>query len=142
MEHDAECAQTEVVWHDYLTRSCSLTFMSKHSINFNRMLEERQILLSLQKDLKMREVKMAEEQARVLCSFNVQDLPVELEDLRVRVAGVQDEHDAKDGELLALVVEASNALVDLGILPIPDIPQFPKMAQDVLTAVGVILECM
>jgi hypothetical protein len=46
------------------------------------------------------------------------------------------------GELSALVVEASNALVDLEMLPIQDIPQLPKMAQEVLKAEGVILECM
>jgi hypothetical protein len=49
MERDAERAQTKVIWQDYLTRSCALTSSFKHSINFNRMLEERQILLSLQK---------------------------------------------------------------------------------------------
>jgi hypothetical protein len=54
MEHDVECAQTEAVRQNYLTRSRALTSNSKHSINFNWMLEEHQILLSLQrKDLKM-----------------------------------------------------------------------------------------
>jgi hypothetical protein len=43
----SECAQTEAVRQDYLSRSSTLTSHSKHSINFNRMLEERQILLSL-----------------------------------------------------------------------------------------------
>jgi hypothetical protein len=42
-----EHTQTEVVLHDYLARSRALTSSSKHSINFNMMLEERQILLSL-----------------------------------------------------------------------------------------------
>jgi hypothetical protein len=41
---------------------------------------------------------------------------MELEELHARVAGVED------GELSALVVEASNALVDLGMLSIQDIP--------------------
>jgi hypothetical protein len=60
MEHDAEHAQTEAVWHDYLIRSRTLTLSSKHFINFNKMLEERQILLSLQKkDMKMWEAKLA-----------------------------------------------------------------------------------
>jgi hypothetical protein len=49
MEHHAEHAQTEAVQHDYLTKSCTLTSYTKHSLDFNRMLEEHQILPSLQK---------------------------------------------------------------------------------------------
>jgi hypothetical protein len=56
------------------------------------MLEERQILLSLQEmDLERWEVKLAEEQARDLHSFDGQDLSVDLEELRVCMTGVQDE---------------------------------------------------
>jgi hypothetical protein len=52
------------------------------------MLEECQILLSLQKkDLKVREAKLAEEQACDLYFFNGRDLPVELEELCMLVAG-------------------------------------------------------
>jgi hypothetical protein len=40
----------------------------------------------------------------------------------MRMARVKDEHAAEAIELLALVVEASNALVDLRMLPIRDIP--------------------
>jgi hypothetical protein len=46
---DVEPAQTKVVQQDYLTRSHALTSSTKHSLNFSRMLEECQILLSLQK---------------------------------------------------------------------------------------------
>jgi hypothetical protein len=46
----------------WVLQSCALTSSSKHSIYFNRMLEECQILLSLQrKDLKIQEAKLAEE---------------------------------------------------------------------------------
>jgi hypothetical protein len=38
------------------------------------------------------------------------------------VAGVEDEHAAKAGELSALVIEASNALIDLMMIPIQDVP--------------------
>jgi hypothetical protein len=34
----------------------------------------------------------------------------------------------------------SNALVDLGMLPVQDIPQLPKSAQEVLMAAGLLLE--
>jgi hypothetical protein len=39
-----------------------------------------------------------------------------------------------------LVVGISNALVDLEMLPIWDIPQLPKIAQKILTAAGLIPE--
>jgi hypothetical protein len=57
---------------------------------------------------------------------------LELNELHVRVAGVEDERAAKARELSALVMEASNALVDLGMLPIKDIPQLQKIAQEVM----------
>jgi hypothetical protein len=40
------------------------------------------------------------------------------------------------------VMEISNSLVDVGMLPIRYIPQLPKMAQEVLAAAGLILECL
>jgi hypothetical protein len=87
------------------------------------MLEVRQILLSLQEtDLEVREVMLVEEQALNLYSFDEWDLSVELEENRMRVTGVEDEHTAKAGELSTLVMEALNALVDLRMLPIQDIP--------------------
>jgi hypothetical protein len=61
---------------------------SNHSINFNRMLEECQVVLSLQEtDLELQEVKRVEEQACDLHSFDGRDLSVELEELRARVVG-------------------------------------------------------
>jgi hypothetical protein len=106
-------------------------------------LEECQILLSLQKmDLEVRKAKLAEEQACSLHSFNGWDLPVELEELHARLAGVEDEHVLEAGKLSRLVVEISNALVNLGMPLIRDIPQLPKMAQEVLVAASLILECL
>jgi hypothetical protein len=78
------------------------------------MLEERQILLSLQKkDLKVQEAKLAEEQAHNLYSLDGQDLLAKLEELHVRVAGVDEERAANAAELAVLVVEASNIPVVL-----------------------------
>jgi hypothetical protein len=53
---------------------------------------------------------------------------------------VQDERATKSRRLLELVTEVSNTLVDLGTLPIQNIPQLPKMTQEVLAVVGLILE--
>jgi hypothetical protein len=115
--------KTKVVQQDCLTRTRTFTSNTKHSINFNTMLEVRQILLSLQEiDLEVREVMLVEEQALNLYSFDEWDLSVELEENRMRVTRVEDEHTAKAGELSTLVMEALNALVDLRMLPIQDIP--------------------
>jgi hypothetical protein len=43
---------------------------------------------------------------------------------------------------LELVMEVSNNLVDLGTLPIRDILELPKMAQEVLAVASLILECL
>jgi hypothetical protein len=62
-------------------------------------------------------VKLAEEQACHLHSYDRRDLSAELEKLRVQVARDEDEHAIAARALLMLVMEASNTLVDLGMLP-------------------------
>jgi hypothetical protein len=114
MELDGEHAQIDAIWQDYFTRSRSLTSSSKHPINLNKMLEERQILLSRQKkDLKVWVAKLADEQVRGLHSFIGRDLPTDLEELHVCMAEVEDERAAEAGELSTLIIEACNTLVDL-----------------------------
>jgi hypothetical protein len=62
MERDTACTQAEAARQDYRARLCASTSSSKHSINFYRMLQERQRLVSLQEtDLEVREMKLAEE---------------------------------------------------------------------------------
>jgi hypothetical protein len=39
VEHNAESTQAEATWQDNIARIRALTSSSKHSINFNRMLE-------------------------------------------------------------------------------------------------------
>jgi hypothetical protein len=46
------------------------------------------------------------------------------------------------GRLAILVRDVSKVLVDLGMPPIPGITQDPRTTDDVLEAVGTILECM
>jgi hypothetical protein len=123
MECDAEHAQAEVAQQDYLARMHTFTSSSKHSINCHQMLEECQILLSLSEmDLEVREVKLVEEQVRGLHSFDGWDLSAEQGELHTRVAEVEDEHIVEAKKLSMLVVGISNALVNLGMLPIQDIP--------------------
>jgi hypothetical protein len=52
---------------------------------------------------------------------------------------VEDEV-AEAVELLRLVMEISDALVDLGVFLIGDTPRLPKSAREVLAAVTLILE--
>jgi hypothetical protein len=56
---------------------------------------------------------------------------VELEEVREHVLVVQPSRS---------VMEISNALIDLGMFPIQDIPVHPKSTQDVLTAASLVLE--
>jgi hypothetical protein len=67
---------------------------------------------------------------------------VELEELRERMAGVENEFATEAMQLSRSVMEISDALVDLGVFPIRDIPLQPRSAQDVMTAVSLILECL
>jgi hypothetical protein len=85
-------------------------------------------------------VKLVEEHARDIHCSDEQNLPVELEELSVCVVGVEDKRAVEAEKLSKLVVDISNSLVDLGTLPIRDIPQLSKMAQEVLVAVRLILE--
>jgi hypothetical protein len=71
---------------------------------------------------------LAEEQAHGLQPFDGRDLPVKMEELRACVASVEDDHAIEAGKLSMLVLGISHALVDLGMLPIWDIPQLPKIA--------------
>jgi hypothetical protein len=82
-----------------------------------------------------------EEQVCDLHSFDGRDLLVELQELHTRVADVEDECTIEARELSQLVMEISNTLVDLWMVPIRDIPQLPKMAQEVLAVASLILEC-
>jgi hypothetical protein len=110
----------------------------QYSFNFDWILEERLILLSLHETyLERREEKLEEEQAHGLHSFDRRDLLAELHEL---VAGVESERAAEAVTLSQSVMEISNALVDLGVFPIWDIPKHQKSARDVLTMAGLVLE--
>jgi hypothetical protein len=79
-------------------------------------------------DLEVQEVILAEEQTCILHHFDGRDLSAELEEIHVHVDGIGGERAAKAGQLSHLVAEISNALVDLGMLPVQDIPQLLKLA--------------
>jgi hypothetical protein len=87
-----------------------------------------------------RQEKVAKEQAPSLYSFDGRDLSVERKELRERVTGVLSKRIVEAVQLSWSVMLISDALVDLGVFPIQDIPAHPKSAQDVMRVVGLILE--
>jgi hypothetical protein len=56
------------------------------------------------------------------------------------VARIESKRAAEAVQLSRLIMEISEALVDLGVFPIRDIPVHPKLAQDVLTATSLVFE--
>jgi hypothetical protein len=70
----------------------------------------------------VQEAILAEEQAHSLHFFRGCDLLAELEGLCVCMDRAEVEHATEAGQLSRLVTEISNALVDLGMLPIREIP--------------------
>jgi hypothetical protein len=90
----------------------------------------------------VQEAILAEKQVRGLHPPDGRDLSVELEETRACVDGINGEHAAEAERLSQLVMGISNALVDLGMLPVQDIPQLPKSAREVLMAARLILELL
>jgi hypothetical protein len=85
---------------------------------------------------------LAEEKAWGLYSFDGRDLSVKLEEFREQVVGVESECVAEAVQLSWSVMKIFDALVNLDVFPIQDIPEGPKSAQDVLTAADLISECL
>jgi hypothetical protein len=95
----------------------------KHSLSYNKMLEETKVLPDKQKrDLKVREAALTEAQACGLYPHSGWDLLEESEELRECMAGVKDEHITKAEELVVLGTEASKALLDLNLPPFQGVP--------------------
>jgi hypothetical protein len=65
---------------------------------------------------------------------------MELVELQWRFKEAEVEHVGEVSQLAVLVRDVSNVLVDLGMPPIPRLPQDPRAAGDILEVVGTILE--
>jgi hypothetical protein len=141
MECDAEHDWVNVVQQDYRARWCASTTAHWRSVYFNQVLCGHQFTSSVREmDLEWWEEKLAEEKVRGLYSFDGRDLLAELEKLRERVAGVENKRATEAVQLSRSVMEIFDALVDLGVFPIRDIPAQPKSAKDVLAVVSPVLE--
>jgi class 3 adenylate cyclase len=69
-------------------------------------------------DLEVQEAVLAKEQVRDLLPSDRRDLPIELKEIRACVDGNERERASEVGQLSQLVMGISNALVDLGMVPI------------------------
>jgi hypothetical protein len=63
-----------------------------------------------------------------------------LEELRMHMVGIEDERATEAVGLSRLVMEITDALINVGLFPIRDIPWLPKSTQEVLALTGLILE--
>jgi hypothetical protein len=114
---------------------------SKKLTDLGRTLEECQIILCLQEvDLEVQEAILAEELERGLHPTDEQDLSVELEKACARVDRINGECAIEAEQLSWWVMRISIVLVDLGMLPIQDIPQLTKSAREVLLVVELLLK--
>jgi hypothetical protein len=119
VECDVDHDRAEAIRLDYRARLHASTAGHQRSLDFDRVLCERQFILSVQGGggLEQREEKLAKDQARGLYSFIERNLSVELEKLRESVAGVEDERAVEAVQPSWSVMEISDALVDLGVFP-------------------------
>jgi hypothetical protein len=74
------------------------------------------------------------------CGIYLRDGRDLLEELRKRMAGVDEERVVEAEKLAALVTETSRDLMDLGLPPIQEIPQVLRKAWEVLKAARIVLE--
>jgi hypothetical protein len=80
----------------------------------------------------------AEELERGMYRTDEPDLSAELDKARVRVDRIDNEHAVEVKQLSQWVVRISIIMFDLGLLPIQDIPQLLKSAQEVLLVVDIL----
>jgi hypothetical protein len=105
------------------------------------MLEECQIILNLSEaDLEVHEVALAEELERGLHSCDGRDWSAEVDLARALVDGITDRHATEAMLLSQRIVGISNALANLGMLPIQDIPQLAMLAWVVLSPANLVLK--
>jgi hypothetical protein len=90
----------------------------------------------------VQEVILAEELECGLHPPNGQDLLAELDKAPVHVNRRDGECTYEAERLSQQVMRISNVLVDLGVLPVQNIPQLLKSAQEVLPAVNLLLQCL
>jgi hypothetical protein len=100
----------------------------------SQTLEEHAALLGLQ------DTDLEVELERDLHPSDRRDLSVELDKARTSVNRMDDDRAAEAERLSWQVVHVASIVVDLGMLPVEDIPQLPKTDEQVLSVVALILK--
>jgi hypothetical protein len=138
---DTERTKAEATWKKYLNKMVAHTTRAKHSLGLDKMLGEKKVELDWRKrDLERREAVLAEAQTR---GFNPQENPdglMEFVELWRFLQDVAADCVIEAGWLATLVRDVSKVLADLGVPPIPEIPQDSCTADSILEAVDIILE--
>jgi hypothetical protein len=122
-ERDASHACADVIQWDYSAQVNAFSSWSGRLNDLSQTLEERATLLGMQ------EVISAVELECCLLPPVGQDLSAELDKAPTSVNRTADDRAAKAEWLSLQVVQVAGVLVDLGLLPVEDIPQLPKTAQ-------------
>jgi hypothetical protein len=91
-------------------------------------------------DLEVHEVILVEELEHDLHHLEGRDLPLELYKARAWANEIADNRVGKVERQSRKLVQVAGVLINLGLPPIEDIPQLPKIVWDTLVAVALILE--
>jgi hypothetical protein len=140
---DAERAKAESTRKEYINKIEVHTARTKHSLGLDKMLGDKKVQLNGREwYLDLHEAELVEAQSWSLNPWDNREELMEFIKLHRCLKEAEVERVAEAGWLAILVRGASKVLVDLGMPPIPRIPWDPHMTDDVLEAVGTILECL
>jgi hypothetical protein len=127
---DASQAHVDTIQWDYSAQVSTFSSRSGLLNILNQMLEEHTTLLGLQEmDREVREVIQAVELEHGLYPPDGHDLLVELDKAHASVNRMVYDRNTEAEQLSRQVVQVANILVDLGLLPIEDIPQLLNTIQ-------------
>jgi hypothetical protein len=120
----------DTVQWDYSAQESTFSSRSGLLNILSQMLEEHTTLLGLQEmDREVREAIQAVELEHGLYPPDGHDLSVELDKAHASVNRMVYDRNTEAEQLLQQLVQVANILVDLGLLPIEDIPQLLNTSQ-------------
>jgi hypothetical protein len=141
MECDAVRDRAGATQQDNWARLRASTASWRCSLELDRVLSGHRFILSVQEtDLERQKEKLAQDQVRGLYRPDGRNKSSEMGKLCESVAEAEDDHAAEAEQLWWPIREISDALVDLNVLHIQDVPSQSWLAKDVLVAASLILE--
>jgi hypothetical protein len=138
---DTEQAKARATPKEYLDKMAAHTTHAKHSLGLDKILGEKKVELNdWDWDLELCEAVQAEAQTWGHNPWDNHDELMEFIELCRLLQDAKVGCVIKASRLVALVKHVSKVLEDLGMRPIPGIPQDLCTASDVLEVVDIILE--